>query len=210
MAAQDCPDLGPQLFNSLGLKVLVSKAYNETTTAAQLEDRLVRLARSAARLDRVSDEAAMEVSRQQQQHLIDPRLPAPDEIQIHRAFEAGLGERLELPWHAQGMPVQPRAGVTEEMLNAAYQRIIQREQGDGLVNGMIDLYTDPFWADYLRDTYPDRYQENLRLFEEQSRQLDSQVFSSTREYRKLAEKISYERNELSRALSREALERAGL
>ncbi|WP_460065042.1 dermonecrotic toxin domain-containing protein [Pseudomonas sp. H1_G08] len=210
VSAQDCADLGQQLFNSLGLKVLVSKAWNETASAPQLEDRLVRLARSAARLDRVSDEAAMEVSRQQQQHLIDPRLPAPDEIQIHRAFEAGLGERLDLPWQAEGMPVQPRAGVTEEKLNAAYQRIIQREQGDGLVNGMIDLYTDPFWEDYLRNTYPDRYQENLRLYEEKFRQLDSQVFSSDREYRKLADKISYERNELSRALSREALDRAGL
>lgn len=247
---KDGGDLGARLFNSLGLKVLVTKACNESTSPSVLENRLVRLARGAARLDRVSDEAAMEVSRQQQQHLIDPHLPAPDETQVHRAFETGLGERLDLPWQSPGMPDQPGAGVTQAKLDAAYQRIIGREQGDGLIDGMIDLDSDRFWENYLIDTCPERFQDNHRLFEEKYTQLNAlrsaqaewagneirtprndlqrrierladllgiaheDVLSgeamTDAQYTKWRKKITHDRNELSRTLTREALDRAGL
>lgn len=64
VSPEDCGDLGAQLFNSLGMKVLVSKAYTAPTSAQVLDNTLVRLARSAARLDLVSDEARVEYSRQ--------------------------------------------------------------------------------------------------------------------------------------------------
>ena len=58
VSPDDCGDLGAQLFNSLGMKVLVSKAYEESHTPEELDTRLVRLARSAARLQHVSEAAA--------------------------------------------------------------------------------------------------------------------------------------------------------
>jgi hypothetical protein len=165
VSPEDCGDLGAQLFNSLGMKVLVSKAYAEPTSARVLDDRLVRLARSAARLDLVSDEARVEYSRQEQQNLIYPDKPAPDEVEIHLAFETGLAERLELPWQSEGMRYQPRSGVTKEAIELAHRMIMRREQNDGLIDRMINLTSDNFWERHLRKTHPMQYERNDRLFE---------------------------------------------
>ncbi|MFJ2486034.1 dermonecrotic toxin domain-containing protein [Pseudomonas sp. NPDC087639] len=169
----NCREGGAQLFNYMGMKVLVSKAYAQPTSAKVLDIDLTRLARNAARLDRIADVAVEEVKRQEQQHLINPgRNAAPDEIEVHMAYETGLGKRLELPWQSEGMLYQPRSGVTQVKIDAAYDSIIAREQGDGLVDGMIDSYSDPFWERHLRRTHPTQYEINDRLFEEKPGLLD--------------------------------------
>lgn len=164
VSPQDCGDLGAQLFNSLGMKVLVSKAYGESTSPAMLEDKLVRLARSAARLNRVTDEAAFEYKTQAQLNKNDSQILAPDEVEVHLAFETGLAERLQLPWQSEGMLYRPRSGVTQQKTDFAYDTIIKAEQGDGLVNGMINLDSDNFWEQYLEKTYPDQYERNAQEF----------------------------------------------
>ncbi|WP_415761587.1 NEL-type E3 ubiquitin ligase domain-containing protein [Pseudomonas sp. CP4] len=171
VSPEDCGDLGAQLFNSLGMKVLVSKAYTESTSPTMLEDRLVRLARGAARLNRVSDEAAFEYKTQEALNKSDPSIPAPDEVEVHLAYETGLAERLQLPWQTDDMLYRKRSGVTHEKLDAAYATITQGEAGDGLVNGMISLGSDNFWEDHLLKTYPEQYAENNRLYDHQGEQL---------------------------------------
>ncbi|MFJ2481087.1 NEL-type E3 ubiquitin ligase domain-containing protein [Pseudomonas sp. NPDC087598] len=170
---ESCQDGGAQLFNSMGLKVLVSKAYAEQTSARTLDDNLVRLARSAARLERVGDIAREEISRQQQQHLINPtaNLP-PDDVEVHLAYETGLAERLSLPWQSDGMMYQERSGVDAAMVDRACDTIIERERGDGLANGMLDLYVDGFWERHLRRTHPTQFEVNDRVFEAQLRRLE--------------------------------------
>ncbi|MBC8999031.1 hypothetical protein IAI51_21115 [Pseudomonas sp. N40(2020)] len=169
----NCREGGAQLFNYLGMKVLVSKAYAQSTSAKVLDLNLTRLARSAARLDRVTDVALQEVKRQEQQHLINPRYNmAPDDIEVHMAYETGLAKRLELPWQSESMRYQPRSGVDQIKIDAAYDSILAREAGNGLVDGMIDLYGDPFWERHLRRTHPTRYETNDRLFEEKPGLLD--------------------------------------
>ncbi|VVN35059.1 dermonecrotic toxin domain-containing protein [Pseudomonas fluorescens] len=250
VSPDDCGDLGAQLFNSLGMKVLVSKAYAEQTSAKTLDDKLVRLARSAARLDLVSDEARVEYSRQEQQNLIDPSRLAPDEVEVHLAFERGLAQRLELPWQSEEMLYEGRSGVTKNEIETAYRMIMKREQGDGLVNAMIDLSSDNFWERHLRKTHPTQYERNDQLFEGKPELLDelreaqsqwanltdrtrfnaltrkmeelatqlgiphAEVFTgepmSQRRYDKLLNDIGYQRNELSRQFTREAMRVAGL
>lgn len=168
-----CRDGGAQLFNSLGLKVLVSRAYTEATSPAALETRLVRLARSAARLDRVADAAREEIHRQRQRNLIDPthQLP-PDDLEVHLAFETGLAERLQLPWRSSGMLYEARSGVDQTIINAAYDSIMAREMGDGLIDKVIDLDGDSFWERYLRNTYPDRFRVSDDLAVTKLAQLD--------------------------------------
>jgi hypothetical protein len=250
VSPQDCEDLGAQLFNSLGIKVLVSKAHNESTSPSQLEDSLVRLARSASRLNRVTDEARVEYKNQELQNLIDPRKPAPDEVEVHLAYETALAGRLDLPWQSEGMVYRPRAGVDADKIDIAYRMIVKREQGDGMINGMIDLYYENFWEEHLRSTHPDEYQTNDIFFAEKPGLLEDlrkaqaqwanatpetplkelqrnlekladqlgashkDVFSgdpmSEKTYKRLSDKIAYERNDLSRKLTREALAKAGL
>ncbi|MBF6032456.1 hypothetical protein H8F23_04250 [Pseudomonas sp. P155] len=250
VSPEDCGDLGAQLFNSLGMKVLVSKAYTAPTSAQVLDNTLVRLARSAARLDLVGDEARVEYSNQAQQNLIDPRKPAPDEVEIHLAFETGLAQRLELPWQSEGMRYQPRSGVTNAKIELAHRMIMNREKGDGLINKMINLSSDNFWERHLRKTHPTKYERNDRLFEDKLEWLDelraaqaqwanltdqtqfnalvrkmeklatqlgiphAEVFSgeamSQEHYDKLIDDIGYQRKELSRELTREAMRVADL
>lgn len=164
---ETCADAGSQLFNNMGLKVLVSQAYTESASATVLDDRLVRLARSAARLEKVGDVARAEISSQQQKFLINPaHNTAPDDVEVHLAFETGLAKRLELPWQSEGMLFEPRSGVDRAKIETAYDTIIEREKGDGLVNGMVDSFENPFWEQHLRKTYPEQFESNDQLFEE--------------------------------------------
>ncbi|VVP72643.1 hypothetical protein PS918_01456 [Pseudomonas fluorescens] len=173
-APQTCADAGAQLFNRMGMKVLVSRAYMESTTSNVLENNLVTLARSAARLESVGDVARAEISRQLQQHKINPAAnSAPDDVGVHLAFETGLARRLDLPWRSEGMLYQARSGVDQAKIDTAYITVIERERGDGLVNGMIDLFDDPFWEQFLRRRYAPELEANDRLYEARHEQLET-------------------------------------
>ncbi|MFJ7282831.1 NEL-type E3 ubiquitin ligase domain-containing protein [Pseudomonas sp. NPDC099000] len=54
-APTTCADAGAQVFNHMGIKVLASEAYALSTSNAVLESKLMNLARGAARLARVDD-----------------------------------------------------------------------------------------------------------------------------------------------------------
>lgn len=162
---ETCADAGSQLFNNMGMKVLVSKARAESTSAVDLETRLVKLARSAARLERVNDIARAEIGRQNERRLLETSLLPPDDVEVHLAYETGLAKRLDLPWQSEAMLYQTRADVDTAKINTAYDTIISLEEGDGLVNVMIDLFENPFWDNHLRRTHPAGFEANDNLFE---------------------------------------------
>jgi hypothetical protein len=173
-APQTSADGWSEPFNRMGLRVLVSQAYLDWTSATGLETALVKLARSAARLERVGDLARAEISRQRQQHLIDPASNAePDNLEVHRAYESGLADRLDLPWRPDGIAYETRAGVDQAKIDTAYTTVIERESGDGLVNGMLGLFDNPFWEDYLRRTHSQEFETNDRLYATRREQLNA-------------------------------------
>ena len=147
---EGCEDAGAQLFNNMGVKVLVSEADNFSTSAAELERKLVTLAKGAARLERVSDIARDDIK---------ARNARPDEVEVHLAYETGLARRLELPWQSEEMKFRAVAGVSEETIDNAYDSIIDDEAGDGLINQMIE---QPFWQQYLYKTHPGEFETNTR------------------------------------------------
>lgn len=169
---ETCADAGSQLFNNMGIKVLVSQAHAESTSAVVLENKLVKLARSAARLERVGDIARAEIREQQKRFDLDPRLDPPDDVEVHLAYETGLAKRLDLPWQSEDLRYRKRAGLSPDAIDKAYDTVIEREKGDGLVNGMIDLFENPFWEQHLQKTHPDQFQANDRLFEKKQQQLE--------------------------------------
>ncbi|MNY25955.1 hypothetical protein D3C86_1597690 [compost metagenome] len=130
-----------------------------------LETRLVKLARSAARLERVNDIARAEIGRQNERRLLETSLLPPDDVEVHLAYETGLAKRLDLPWQSEAMLYQTRADVDTAKINTAYDTIISLEEGDGLVNVMIDLFENPFWDNHLRRTHPAGFEANDNLFE---------------------------------------------
>ena len=99
-APTTCADAGAQMFNNLGIKVLASQAYSFSVSAAELEGKLVGLAKGAARLEMVNEIARADVA---------ARDGIPDDVEVHLTYEIGLAERLNLPWQSQGMRYPERA-----------------------------------------------------------------------------------------------------
>lgn len=239
-APTTCADAGAQLFNNMGVKVLASEAYSFSTYSVPLQNKLVTLAKGAARLERVNDIARADLAN---------RTGDPDEVEVHLAYETGLAQRLDLPWQSRRMLYRPVAGVSNSTIEQAFDTIVSMEQGDGLVNAMIE---QPFWKNYLQETHPNEFNDNALLFEGKSDLLDnlrkvqktwansaglpeaqklalrnnlkelahqlptleSVVFTgeemTDEVYDRLYSDIGYDEQELSRRLTRVALTRAGL
>ena len=237
-APTTCADAGAQVFNHMGIKVLASEAYALSTSKAVLENKLVNLAKGAARLARVDDIARADFG---------SRAGNPDEVEVYLAYETGLAQRLGLPWQSESMLYRPLAGVSAQTLDTAFDTVMSMEAGDGLINEMIQ---QPFWEKYLLDTYPNEFRRNSRLFDAKSdlmgelrevqhtwahskgleiaqrralkqrlqdlaRRLnvdDSVVLideeMSEEVYNGLLDDMGYERKELSRQLTRAALQKA--
>lgn len=147
---EGCADAGAQLFNNMGLKVLAAEAELFSTNAAELERKMVMLAKASARLEHVTQIARDDIK---------ARNGRPDEVEVHLAYETGLAKRLDLPWQSEAMKFQPVAGVSEETIDSAYDKIIEDEEGDGLINQMIK---QPLWQQYLDKTRPGELQTNTR------------------------------------------------
>jgi len=156
----NCADAGAQLFNTMGIKVLASEAYSLSTSAASLEKKLVTLAKGSARLERVNDIARAD---------LEARGGTPDEVEVYLAYQTGLAQRLDLPWQSDQMLFQAVSGVEKSSIDQAFDTIISFEEGDGLVNKMIE---QPFWNKYLLDTHPTEFKNNALLYEGKSGLLD--------------------------------------
>jgi hypothetical protein len=237
---EGCEDAGAQLFNNMGVKVLASEAYSYSTNRAELERKLVTLAKGSARLGQVTEIARADIKARQSN---------PDEVEVHLAYETGMAKRLELPWQSEDMKFRPTAGVSDKTIDDAIKTVLEAEAGDGLVNQMIE---QPFWEQYLRDNWPGEMEANKRvhmdkldLLEElKSAQMNwaqstnlppaqrylrrqtlteladrfpiarEEVFTgeemSEETYDRLLRDIGYQEKELRRQLTREAMSRAGI
>jgi hypothetical protein len=156
----NCADAGAQLFNNMGIKVLALEARSKSVTAAELQTAMVTLARGAARLEAVGEIARDDILARTQWY---------DEVEVHLAYETNLAERLELPWQSQDMLYRQTAGVTDQVIDSAYDTIIAGEAGNGLVDRMLGQL---IWTNYLEEAYPAEYNENFLTFEEKMDQLD--------------------------------------
>ncbi|MFY0731592.1 dermonecrotic toxin domain-containing protein [Pseudomonas sp. NFX15] len=161
IAPVDCADAGAQLFNSMGIRVLASEAYSFSTDPALLQRQLVTLAKGAARLEHVNEIARADVA---------SRGGTPDDVEIYLAYQTGLASRLNLPWQSEGMLYRPVAGVTETMIDEAYDTVLALGEGDGLINAMLE---QDFWRRYLDETWPIQIETNKQLFQSKYEKLET-------------------------------------
>ncbi|POF42857.1 hypothetical protein B0D71_08135 [Pseudomonas laurylsulfativorans] len=161
IAPVDCADAGTQLFNHMGVHVLAYEAHAYSTDPAQLEQKLVTLAKGAARLEQVNDVARADVA---------SRGGNPDEVEVYLAYQTGLAERLDLPWQSKGMLYRPVSGVTDAMIDQAYETVLALGEGDGLVDRMLE---QDFWQNHLNERYANPLETNTRRYQRLSNQLDT-------------------------------------
>ncbi|WP_330207629.1 NEL-type E3 ubiquitin ligase domain-containing protein [Pseudomonas sp. AM14(2022)] len=161
VAPVDCADAGAQLFNHMGVNVLAYEAHAYSVEPKELELKLVTLAKGAARLEQVNEIARADVA---------SRGGNPDDVEVYLAYQTGLAKRLGLPWQSEGMLYRPVSGVTDAMIDQAYDTVLALGEGDGLVNQMLEL---DFWKEYLSERYPVRLESNKRLFQHRYEALES-------------------------------------
>ncbi|RIJ10481.1 hypothetical protein DXT77_11990 [Pseudomonas sp. 91RF] len=199
-----CADASSEVFNIMGVQALASQAYSYSVSAVELEGKLVKLARGAARLERLNEIARADAL---------SRPSREEEVEIYLAYQTRLGARLELPWQSESMLYEGIAGVTRASIDNAYSTIIELENGDGLVNGMLE---QPFWEHYLREQQAEAYRINDASFERQLARLeqrhspDSVAPISDDEYARELAELAYRRQGLGRSLTTTAMRRHGL
>lgn len=147
-----CVDGGTQLFNAMGVEVLVKEA-RDLIRPDLVEPRLLELARGKSRLDELGAIARQRVAERLAAGERFTRLDAQgnvsgtiDEVEVHLAYMTELAERLDLPWQARGMQFRNIAGVTKEMIEAAFTRITALEEGELLCARILD---QPLWRNWL-------------------------------------------------------------
>lgn len=154
----ECSDGATQLFNALGVKVLVKEAY-ALENPALIEAELVELARGKSRLDELGAIARRRIAARYESGERFRRVDANgdvtgtiDEVEVQLAYMTELAEKLDLPWQSRGMLFRAISGVTSEMIEAARLHVLGLEQGDLLEETILQ---QTFWDDYLENTYRD-------------------------------------------------------
>nr|WP_180204061.1 DUF6543 domain-containing protein [Pseudomonas sp. SbOxS1]NYU03887.1 hypothetical protein [Pseudomonas sp. SbOxS1] len=150
-----CVDAGAQLFNAMGMEVLIHEAY-ELANPGLVEIELATLARGKSRLDELTRIAHKTVSERLEQGEHFRRVDALgqvegtiDEVEVHMAFMTDLADRLDLPWQFRKMQFRKIAGVDKAMIDAAYRRVLDLEEGELLDELLVD---QQFWSTYVEDS----------------------------------------------------------
>lgn len=158
-----CVDAGAQLFNAMGVEVLLHEAYSGP--AAEVGGEILALAKGKVRLDelgRIARARVRELEAQGRQHPeydasgqrvihLDSqgrRVRDIDEVEIYLTYTAQLAERLNLPWQYPEMAFS-EADVTPAMVERAYVRVKALDEGD-LVDQLLD---QPIWTEYVKGAH---------------------------------------------------------
>ncbi|RON15189.1 NEL-type E3 ubiquitin ligase domain-containing protein [Pseudomonas frederiksbergensis] len=189
----NCADGGTQLFNAMGVEVLVHEAHG-LANPGLVEAELLQLARGKARLDELGRIARERVAERLRagETFYRPGTEGGtiDEVEVHLAYMTDLAERLDLPWQARGMQFRAISRVSKEMIEAACQRVLALEEGDLLTERILE---QPIWQTFMETTYRQEF-DALKLRLENAE--DEEVFQAIKD--------------LEKTLTRQALDRARL
>ncbi|MGF6096283.1 dermonecrotic toxin domain-containing protein [Pseudomonas sp. 18175] len=170
-APTSCVDAGAQLFNAMGVEVLIKQAY-ELAAVDLIEARLLELAQGKSRLNELGRIAVARVNELVKQGRKFPEydeeglrithrdsqgnaLRDIDEVEIHMIYPTRLAEPLDLPWQSRNMMFR-EPDVNEAMIEEARQRVLALEEGPLLEQQII---SQPFWADFVKLSYPKLFQQ---------------------------------------------------
>jgi hypothetical protein len=153
-----CSDGATQLFNAMGVLVMEKEAY-ALVRPDLIEAELLKLAQGKSRLDelgaigrqRVRDRLAAgeHYRRVNAQGDVTGTI---DVVEVHLAYMTDLAERMDLPWQARNMLFREGTMVTQEHLDAAFNKVVTQEKDGLLVDRLLE---QPIWKNWLEATYLD-------------------------------------------------------
>jgi len=138
---QTCVDGVTVMFSNMELEVMVTKARALAVNGHE-GPQLLKLLRGLFRLEEVDGIARLDAA---------GRAGFTEDVEVLLAYRVGLVSRLELPLSTRTMQFSTSAGVTEEMLNRAAQRVLASESPAALVSFALKR---EFWVKYLEERYP--------------------------------------------------------
>ncbi|MHC8303984.1 dermonecrotic toxin domain-containing protein [Pseudomonas sp. PB3P13] len=167
VARTQCVDGATQLFNVMGMKVLVHEAY-ELASKGLVEAELVGLAKGSSRLDELERIAEYHIAERVRNGEQIRRVDADgtvtgsiDIVEVHLAFTTELAKPeaengLDLPWQSRTMQFRGIAGVTQPMVDNARLRVLELEEGDLLRDSIA---AQPFWKTYVQGANRVRFKQ---------------------------------------------------
>lgn len=167
VARTQCVDGATQLFNVMGMKVLIHEAYG-LANPGLIEAELVSLAKGASRLNEIERIAERHIARRlaEGEHIrqvgADGEVTGSiDIVEVHLAFTTELAKPeadggLDLPWQARTMQFRGIAGVTRPMIENARLRVLGLEEGDLLRDSIAEM---PFWKSYVQGVNRSRFKQ---------------------------------------------------
>ncbi|WP_207261334.1 NEL-type E3 ubiquitin ligase domain-containing protein [Pseudomonas sp. GW101-3H06] len=167
-APTTCVDAGAQVFNAMGVEVLIVQAYD--LDADEVEVELVTLARGKSRLNELGKIARKRVDELVAEGRRFPEFDAAgdlvphvdaqgqplediDEVEIHMIYPTQLAERLELPWQSREMMFRA-PDVSDEMITSACEQVLEKERGPLLLERLLE---QPFWVEHLERHYQELF-----------------------------------------------------
>lgn len=167
VARTQCVDGATQLFNVLGLKVLVHEAYG-LANPGLIEAELIRLAKGKSRLDELERIAEHHIAERIAKGERIIRIDAfgngtgtIDVVEVNLAFTTELAKPesengLDLPWQARTMQFRDIAGVNRSMIEEARLKVLALEEGDLLRDSIAE---QPFWKAYVEGSNRSRFKQ---------------------------------------------------
>ena len=168
-----CVDSGAQLFNAMGVEVLVHEAYG-LVSKDLVEAELVSLARGKSRLNELARIARKRISDLMEQGRKLPEydqdggmimqrdeegnfVRSIDEVEIYLSYVTALAERLDLPWQSRSMLFEEE-DVTPWMIETAFRQVLALETGDDLTDLLLE---QDFWSKHIQGANRQAF-KNLR------------------------------------------------
>lgn len=166
-----CCDRAAFSFGNLETIVLVYKARNQAMDQSQ-GAQLASLSKGLFRLHEVDKLAAADIQRSEA-IVNDPAVPqtqkAPhrrrlgEEVEIRLAYRHGLKDRLQLPGQPPRTAFTQLAGVTQKMLDSAYETVMALDNSPEEFQALVSR---EFWQVYITNKYQAQFEAQRQPFQE--------------------------------------------
>lgn len=165
-APRSCDDRLLLMLNQMEVGILAYQGIEGVPVAVR-EARFLRLGRQLHRLDLLDQIAARHVQRMRAEGLVEV-----DEIETRLYYRSRLAAALDLPASADQMHFASFAHVSHADLSHAELEVLRANTPVAMLDALVER---PYWQNYLRETYPERFQALAAPFHERLEALEMQA-----------------------------------
>lgn len=193
-APRSCDDRLLLMLNQMEVGILAYQGIEGVPVAVR-EARFLRLGRQLHRLDLLDEIAARHVQRMRAERVVEV-----DEIETRLYYRFRLASALDLPASSVQMHFASFAHVSLADLSHAQLEVLRADTSVAMLEALVQR---PYWQNYLRETYPERFQALAAPFHERLESLEAQAtLGQESDYARRAQALMHEHEADELALMR--------